>query len=269
MPGNATNLAVLPLGIKGETAPAEVIAGKAETPLLLVCDHASNRVPSELQDLGLPDHELTRHIAWDIGAAEVTRELSRLMDATAVLCGVSRLVIDCNRDTDHPTSIPPISDGTNIPGNLDLTERERQSRAEQWLYPYHDEVSAQFRRLEEYGAVASLVAVHSFTPVMNGFVRPWQVGILWNRDPRIAVPLIQGLRLMDGLCVGDNEPYSGRDLGFTIDLHGERHGRPHVSIEIRQDLIADRAEAHAWAARLAALLRPILLLPENQRRARF
>lgn len=250
--------------------PVEILAPQAAAPLVLVCDHASNHFPPDLLFLGLPEEQRRRHIAWDIGAAEVCRQLSRRLAATAVLGGVSRLVIDCNRALGHPASICPFSDGTPVPGNQNLSAEATARRARLYFHPYHQAVASQLRRVEQAGAVAAVVAIHSFTPRMNGFHRPWHVGVLWDRDPRLAVPLMQSLARRDGLCVGDNQPYSGRDdVNHTIRTHGADPGRPHVSIEIRQDLIGDPAGCRRWAGLLGEVLIEVLADSEWGRRAYY
>jgi predicted N-formylglutamate amidohydrolase len=247
--------------------PVEVFSPQATVPALVVCDHASNRVPEALADLGLPREALRRHIAWDIGAATVAKRLARRLGATAILSGVSRLVIDCNRPLGHPTSVCPLSDETSVPGNHGLENETMCQRASAYFYPYHGAISIHLGRIEETTAeVAALIAVHSFTPVMNGRSRPWDVGVLWNKDPRLAVPLIAALRGGGDLTVGDNEPYSGRECNFTVDLHGGAYGRPHVAIEIRQDHLSDQDGADRWGDRLADALLPLLALPENRQR---
>jgi predicted N-formylglutamate amidohydrolase len=236
-----------------------------ELPALICCDHASRVIPRALGTLGLPPASLARHIAWDIGAAELSRHLADRLGVLAVLAGYSRLVIDCNRRLDDPTSIAEHSDAEQIPGNLDLSLEQQAQRARSCFWPYQEAVASALRQLQVRGArggdtAPALIAVHSFTPLMQGGTpRPWQVGVLWNVDPRIAVPLIHALRLEPGLIVGDNEPYSGRHpAGYTIDVHAERRGWPGVSLEIRQDLISDPAGVTEWADRLSAALRPIL-----------
>jgi len=186
------------------------------------------------------------------------------LGAMAVLAGFSRLVIDCNRQLDDPTSIAEHSDAEQIPGNHGLSAEQRAERVRSCFRPYQEAVDAQLealrtgRTVEEFAP--ALIAVHSFTPLMQGGApRPWHCGVLWNVDPRIAVPLIHALRVEPNLIVGDNEPYSGRHpAGYTIDIHAERRGWPGVSLEIRQDLISDSASAERWADRLSAALRPIL-----------
>jgi predicted N-formylglutamate amidohydrolase len=210
------------------------------------------------EGLGLPPGAADRHIGWDIGAAAVAQDLSDRLRATAVLSGISRLVIDCNRAPTDPTSIPAESDGTPVPGNLGLSAGDREHRANAWLHPYHHAIDKHLARIERLHPVATLISMHSFTPAMiGGAPRPWQVGILWNKDPRLAPALIAALRAK-GLTVGDNEPYSGQGVAYTIDLHAGSHGRPHITFEIRQDLIADRAGARKWGRLLADALRPAL-----------
>jgi predicted N-formylglutamate amidohydrolase len=241
-----------------EEPPVELANAGCGRPLLLICDHASNTIPPALEGLGLPPGELARHIAWDIGAAQLTRLLAFRLGACAVLSKVSRLVIDCNRPLGHPSSICSESDGTGVPGNRQLSEAAAAARADAYFRPYHNAVSRELERLERRGKCTVVVAIHSFTPVMRGCRRPWEVGILWNADGRLAEPLMTRLRAAGGLTVGDNEPYSGRFLNYSTDRHGGAHGRPHVSVEVRQDQLADEGGIRRWAALLADCLVPVL-----------
>jgi predicted N-formylglutamate amidohydrolase len=221
----------------------------------LTCDHAGRAIPRKLGRLGLPEHETERHIAWDIGIGGVGRVLSRLLDAAVIMQTYSRLVIDCNRDPNVPSSIPEISESTEIPGNRDLDEAARAARVETIFRPYHDTIAAALNRRTAAGRASVLVALHSFTPVFKGVARPWHAAMLYNRDARLAHPLFKLLSAEDGLVTGDNEPYAVSDLtDYTVPVHGERRGLPHVEIEIRQDQIADHAGQTAWAQRLARLL---------------
>jgi len=221
----------------------------------LACDHAGRAIPRRLDGLGLPEHETWRHIAWDIGIGAVGKRLSQLLDAAAILQTYSRLVIDCNRDPAVPSSIPEISETTEIPGNHGLTEAARKARVAAIFRPYHDTIAAALDRRVAAGRASVLVALHSFTPVFKGVARPWHAAVLYNRDARLASPLFELLRAEDGLVVGDNEPYRVTDLtDYTVPVHGERRGLPYVEIEIRQDQIADPAGQAAWAERLARLL---------------
>jgi predicted N-formylglutamate amidohydrolase len=240
-------------------------------PAVLACDHASRAVPRALRSLGLAEAQLARHIAWDIGAAALAEGLARRLEVAVVAAGYSRLVIDCNRRLDDPTSIVEASDGERVPGNVGLSAAARVARVREIFEPYHAALAAE---LEAAAAGAgpgmrpALVAIHSFTDVLGGRARPWHCGILWDRDPRLAVPLIASLRAEPGLVVGDNEPYSGRHpADYTVDTHGERHGRPHVCIEVRQDLLADAAGISAWIERLGPPLEALLAEPRLYRSA--
>ncbi len=234
--------------------PFEPANPEGRTPLLLVCDHAANYVPGALGDLGLAAADLARHIAHDLGAAELTRRLARRLDAPAILATVSRLVIDLNRDPADADSIPEASDGTLIPGNSSLAARDRRLRVESVFRPYHGAIGRALDRLRRLGPPPLLVAVHSFTPRMNGVERPWPVGILWNRDPRLARFLIARLEGAGAGPVGDNQPYSGRQIAYTMNTHAGQAGLAHAGIEIRQDELADEGGIDAWTDRLAPLL---------------
>jgi predicted N-formylglutamate amidohydrolase len=221
----------------------------------LTCEHAGRAFPRRLGTLGLPEAETLRHIAWDIGIGAVGRDLSRLLNAAAILQTYSRLVIDCNRDPNVPSSIPEISESTEIPGNYRLGEAERAARVDAIFRPYHNAIAAALDRRAAAGRASVLVAMHSFTPVFKGVPRPWHVAVLFNRDPRLAHALAELLRDEGDLMVGENEPYRVSDLtDYTVPVHGERRGLPHVEIEIRQDLITDQAGQREWAERLARLL---------------
>lgn len=242
--------------------PARLLNPQGRASLILVCDHASNRIPKGLHDLGLEADTLGRHIAWDIGAAEVTRRLAERLDAPAALAGYSRLLIDCNRAPGDPESIPVCSDGVLIPGNQEVSDAEADWRLETFFWPYHHAITNTIAHLWRHGRAPALVSIHSFTPQLNGgSPRPWQVGILWNRDPRLAAPALERLRAQPDLCVGDNEPYSGREVGYTMETHAGAAGLPHVEFEIRQDLLADAAGWDRWAGLIAAVLRDALADP--------
>ena len=234
--------------------------------MLLTCDHASNAIPRALGDLGLPSAAQRQHIAWDIGAAAVTRLLAEALDAPALLTGYSRLVIDCNRDPGDPTSIPAVSDGVAVPGNRNLPEAARAARHAACFRPYHSAIAARLDALLAAGTPPALLSIHSFTPVMAGVARPWHIGILWDKDGRIPQPLLAALRADPAITVGDNQPYSAREpAGYTVRHHAVQRGLPHVAIELRQDLVAGNEGARSWAARLAAALRPILARREIYR----
>jgi predicted N-formylglutamate amidohydrolase len=238
-----------------EPEPVSLQNETGSSVFFLTCDHAGRAFPRRLGTLGLPQSEAGRHIAWDIGIGGVGRELSRLLDAAVILQTYSRLVVDCNRDPEVASSIPEISETTEIPGNRGLDEAERKLRVETIFRPYHNAIAAALDRREAAGRASVLVALHSFTPVFKGISRPWHAAVLFNRDPRLAHPLAELLRAEGDLIVGENEPYRVSDLtDYTVPVHGERRGLLHVEIEIRQDLIADAAGQRAWARRLARLL---------------
>jgi predicted N-formylglutamate amidohydrolase len=250
--------------------PVECWNASGRAPLLLSCDHASAAVPRALNGLGLAPGAIQEHIGWDIGAAAATRALATALDAPACLSGYSRLVVDCNRDPDDLTSIPAVSDGIAVPGNRELSAEARVRRLEACFGPYHKAIVARLDAFAAAGVVPAFLSIHSFTPVMGGTARPWQVGILWDKDPRIPVPLLEALRADSGLTVGDNQPYSAREpAGFTTRYHAIARGLPHVAVELRQDLVADAAGAALWAERLAAALRPILARSEIYRVGKY
>ena len=244
-----------------EPAVYEIFNPEASAPLLLICDHASNFIPRSLASLGLHETQLARHIAYDIGIAEVTRQLARRLDATAMLSGFSRLIVDPNRDPEDPTQIAQIGDGAVVPGNRNLNPAARRARLETFFEPYHEAIEARLDALEAHGSAPAVISVHSFTPVMRGFERPWQVCALWNRDPRLPLPFMDKLRAL-GFTVGDNEPYSGRDRhGYSMHRHPEPRGLANLLIEIRQDQIDTHHGAADWAETLAGVLAEILADP--------
>jgi predicted N-formylglutamate amidohydrolase len=234
---------------------------KGKSPFFITCDHGGRRLPHCLGKLGLPDGELARHIAWDIGASAVSRRIGDALNAFTIHQTYSRLVIDCNRDPAVESSIVTLSESTEIPGNKNLSAAERAARADEILWPYHGRIVRALDERKAAGHPTVLIAMHSFTPVFKGISRPWHVGVLYNRDPQFA-HIMKALFEAEGdLVVGDNEPYAVSDASdYTIPVHGERRGLPHVEFEIRQDLIANEAGQRAWADRL------IRLLPEAYRR---
>lgn len=256
--------------VQDHPSPEDALLGPADPPpftvsnsdgagqILFVCDHASNCVPEALHNLGLPPARLQEHIAWDIGASALADGLSRRFDAPLVKAGFSRLVIDCNRQLSDPTSIPPISDGVPIPGNEALPPRAAARRAREILAPYHAAVERALSR-QQPAPIGALISVHSFTPVFGGETRPWHVGVLWNRDGDLALPFMDALAARGDVVVGDNQPYSARDnFGYTIDVHGEGRGLPHLLVEVRQDLIANSEGVARWASIVGDALRTTL-----------
>ncbi len=248
-------------GFLGPDDPAafEIVNPQGRASVVLLCDHASNRVPKALGTLGLPRRELERHIAWDIGIAAVTRRLAPALDAPAVLSGYSRLVIDCNRDVKDEQSIPESSDGTDVPGNRNLAEHEIDDRIRFCYEPYHDTASRLIEGAEARGRPPVVVFMHSFTPFMNGQARPWHVGVLWERDGRMALPAMDFLNKRGDLVVGDNEPYSALEpRGYSLPFHASRAGRPTMQFEIRQDLISHDNGVEDWAVIIEDVLQPLL-----------
>ena len=255
-----------PLLGPGDPPPFTVLNPDSSSPVLFLCDHACRAVPKALGDLGLTEEEMCRHIAYDIGAAPLTKLLAARFGATAVLSGYSRLIVDPNRNLDDPTAIPVVSDDVLIPANRALDTQEVRRRVEAIFDPYHEAIAAQVAVRRARGQVPAIVSIHSFTPVMRGVARPWHVGILWDRDPRIPVPLMERLRADPRWCVGDNEPYSGRTTtGGTIETHATPAGLPNVLIEVRQDLIAVPEGGALWAQVLGDALEPILADPNLYR----
>ena len=247
------------VGISADVAEAyEVLGGSAALGLVILCDHASNALPSEYGTLGLAETELQRHIAWDIGAAGVTRRLAEALGAPAVMTRTSRLLIDPNRGEDDPTLIMRLSDGAIIPGNRHLDDAERERRIAQWYRPYHAAIRRVIAAVHDSGRQPILLGMHSFTDVWKGTPRPWHVGVLWEKDRRIAIPLLEALRAEGDLVVGDNQPYPGQYEGDTMWQHATTNGLPFCSLEIRQDLISSSEGQQAWAARLARILDRLL-----------
>jgi predicted N-formylglutamate amidohydrolase len=243
--------------------PFETVEGAPGSRLLLLCDHAANAVPPELGDLGLSPSEFERHIAYDIGMRNVTLALAERLGAPAVLSRFSRLVIDPNRGEDDPTLLMRLSDGAVIPGNAKAGRDEVERRTALYHRPYHDAITAKLDAVVDAGDTPVIVSMHSFTAAWKGVPRPWQIGLLWDVDDRLAAPFLQALRAEGDLMVGDNEPYDGALLGDTMNRHGTRRGFPHVLVEIRQDLVADEEGQAAWAERLARLIPPLLERPET------
>ncbi len=244
-----------------DPAPFSLINAQSERPVLLIADHAGRAIPQRLNALGLPAQALRRHVAWDIGAGALTRDLAERLDASAILSTYSRLVIDLNRQPGAPESMAAASDGVEVPGNRDLAEADALAREEEIFWPYHHAVGRRLAHLWRGGTAPALISVHSFTPRMLGRRRPWHVGVLWNHDPRLAVPLMAALRRHARVVVGDNEPYSGREVNYSIDTHAGAAGLPHVALELRQDLIAGPDGVRRWGKLLADALAPILAQP--------
>ena len=240
------------------TEAYEIVAGAGDTRLILLCDHASNRIPEDYVDLGVPPAQFERHIAYDIGARDLTLGLAARLGAPAVLSCYSRLLIDPNRGMDDPTLIMRLSDGAVVPGNRDVDDDERRRRIERFHQPYHRAIASAVAAVKAQGHVPFLVSIHSFTPVWRGWPRPWHVGILWDRGADVARAMIRGFLAQGDLVVGDNEPYHGALEGDTLNTHGTRAGLPHALVEVRQDLIAAKTGVDEWVERVAKVIEPIM-----------
>ncbi len=234
------------------TPPAEFLPGSGESGLLLIADHASNRVPDGV-DLGVPDALMQQHMALDIGVDTLARAIAAQLGCPAIIATVSRLVVDLHRERDEYAAIPVASDGHPIPGNAILTPAQREQRLERFWDPYHGLIADMVDTLRP----RILFALHSFTPRLAtrpDEERPWEVGILYNQDARAAHIAIEAFRAA-GIPTGDNQPYSGQDLNATMDYHAETRGLPYLVIEVRQDLIGDAAGVARWAERLVPIIR--------------
>jgi len=251
-----------------EPGPYRVLNPLSDKPVVLVCDHASHRFPKALGDMGLDPFARRCHLAIDIGAGPLTERLAEALGVTAVIQNYSRLVVDCNRQLMDPGAFLEYGDGILVPGNRNLHQADKDLRATALYWPYHVAIEEQVERLKKIGPPPAFVSIHSFTPVLNGESREWQMGVLWDKDEKTRSVFLEGLRAA-GYQVGDNEPYSGKaPQDFTIDHHAEEIDLPHVGIEIRQDLIDD----DAGVAEIADVMQSVIAsIPEklgmNSRRA--
>jgi predicted N-formylglutamate amidohydrolase len=245
-----------------EKPPFEMLPGSLKKGLVLICDHASNSLPARYGSLGMPEAEFERHIAYDIGAAEVTRLMSAILDVPAILSNFSRLLVDPNRAVDDPTLIMQISDGAIIPGNAHISPDECERRIKGYYEPYHRAVEDVLNQCVEADHPPAIVSLHSFTQEWHGTLRPWEAALLWDQDPRLVKPLLDCLRKETDFSIGDNEPYSGRLQGDSMYRHGSSRGLAHVLVEVRQDQIRDAEGQQEWAGRLADILTRIMADPE-------
>jgi len=228
------------------------------SPFVLICDHASRRLPRALGNLGVSEADLRRHVAWDIGAAGVATRLAAILDAFAILQNYSRLVIDCNRPLDAPGSIVARSEATDIPGNANIGAADASARAREIFVPYHARIAEELDRRAAQSRPTILISVHSFTPVYHGVARPWQIGMLYGRDARVAQRLLSIIRAEGRWTAGDNEPYAvTATTDYAIPVHCETRGIAHVGLEIRQDLIAHAVGQDEWATRIGGWLNAI------------
>jgi len=244
-----------PLLGQNDPDPVQIINPDSASDLLLIGDHAGKLVPSALGSLGISDTELARHIGWDIGIAALGQALATALDAVFIRQTYSRLVIDCNRDPAAPDAMPGVSDGTRIPANEGLTDADRAARVAAIHEPYQAAIAAELARRDAAGRRTQLVSLHSFTPVMAGVARPWQVGVLHDKgDLSLTHRTLARLCADPALTVGDNQPYSMDGIDHTVPRHAYPD-RPYVELEVRQDLIGDDAGVAAWTQRLADVLR--------------
>jgi predicted N-formylglutamate amidohydrolase len=235
-----------------EESPLIAVNAEGRSPFVLICEHAARRLPTSLGTLGLAEADLARHIAWDIGAENVARVLSRLIDAPLLLQRYSRLAYDCNRPPESPDAIPETSELTVIPGNKNLTPDERLARARDIYRPFHDGISALLDRRTAHGVKSAIVSLHSFTPIYKGKPRTVELGILHDRDVTLSSKLIKGFPNVDARL---NEPYGPKDgVLHTLNMHGFARGLPHAMIEIRNDLISAERGQDEWAQRLSVPL---------------
>jgi predicted N-formylglutamate amidohydrolase len=234
----------------------ETVNPSGSSEIVLICEHASNHMPAEYRGLGVPPADLQTHIAWDVGAADVTRGLAGILDAPAFLGTYSRLLIDLNRPFESPASIPAQSEATDIPGNLSLGEAEIERRRRTMFTPFHDQVASYLDRRRAAGRPTWIVTIHSFTPVFLGVARPWHAGILFDRSRDFAETVIEGLARGSGLNVAANQPYTvDREGDYAIPVHGTDRDLPAILVEIRNDLIADVYGIAEWVGRLGPVLR--------------
>ncbi|MGI2031157.1 N-formylglutamate amidohydrolase [Rhizobium panacihumi] len=236
----------------------EIVQGNYDGGMVLLADHAMNRLPPGYGTLGLDETTFARHIAYDIGIEGLTRRLAAMLNVPAVLCGFSRLLIDPNRGEDDPTLIMRISDGAIIPGNHPIADSEWAHRLDTFHRPYHRAVDLTIGKTAEASGKTPLVlALHSFTQAWKGVPRPWHASVLWDNDDRAVKPLLGMLRDDPTLIIGDNEPYDGALKNDTMYRHCMRAGLAHALLEVRQDLIGDETGIEEWAVRLAPIFRTL------------
>lgn len=255
---------------KKEPAVVRVENAKGKAQMVIICDHASNALPKKYGTLGLAKKDLQKHIAWDPGTENIGRYIAKKLDSTVVLAGYSRLLVDLNRGPDNGECMRDVSDHIAIPGNKKLSRTEQAARLKKYYWPYHDTIGKQIDRFTKKGIYPVLLSVHSFTPEMDGKKRPWHIGVLWNREQKIAKALCKNLRAKNkGLVVGENAPYSLKthDTGVnSISRHAEGRGLPYVIVEFRQDLVGTKKGAEKYAEMFLQALRPVLEDPATYKK---
>ena len=223
---------------------------------LVICDHASNNMPLEYQNLGISKKDLESHRAFDLGASDVAIELSKLLDCNLVMANFSRLLIDPNRGKDDPTLIPKLSEGKIIKGNIKISryenDIERNKRILHFYLPYHKQISKFIKKSLDYGKIPKILSIHSFTPIWKGNKREIEVGVLWDKDDRLSKIFLNSLK---NIKLGDNKPYSGRLKNDTLYKHATSQGIPHVLIELRQDLLKKEKDKLQWAKKIHNVLK--------------
>lgn len=238
--------------------PYRTIDGDVKLGLLILCDHAQNRIPEDFHTLGLRPEDLHRHTAFDLGAEGVARFLAKMLGAPAVISQFSRLLVDPNRGLDDPTLIMEIADGLVVPGNVGLSGAAREERLDRFYRPYDDAIGRSIGAAVGAGRPPVILSIHSFTQAWKGVPRPWHASVLWDKDPRLPLPLLDGLKTIPDAVIGDNVPYSGQLKGDTLYRHATARGLAHALIEVRQDLILGEAGQAEWAAHLARVVSGVL-----------
>jgi predicted N-formylglutamate amidohydrolase len=233
--------------------PMTIVNADGAAPFVLVCEHASNYMPARYRGLGLPEWELSRHIAWDIGAAELTRQLATRLDAIACLAGASRLLVDCNRPLDSPTLIPEVSE-IPIPGNRNIGDAERQERIRAWFEPFHAGVARLLDERKARRRPAAVIGVHSFTPVLGGVRRPMHAGVLFGASSAFGRAVLSDLRQETHLSLAENAPYRIDNDDWTIPHHADSRGLPGLLLEIRHDGLESAGDVKRWADRVSRAL---------------
>lgn len=254
---------------KADPAPFRIENQKGKAQCLVICDHASNRIPAALGTLGLSKKDREKHIAWDPGTEIIGRYLSEQLDAPAFFSTFSRIVVDVNRGANSAECMREVYDHVTVPGNASLSRTQKKQRIDEIFNPYHKNLAGQVQRFLKKKRVPMIISVHSFTPEMDGYRRPWHIGILWNKEDDIALKLVDNLRRQNPtMIVGENEPYSLKAENLTkntIGTHAESKGLPYVIVEFRQDLVKTKRDALKWGKIFLDALAPILADPDTYR----